>query len=517
MTFLYNQQATDTQRLHNDEMPEGWAECQLSDVIYVQNGYAFPSEDYRDTGVPLIRQTNLAGDKLLLEKCVFLDPSYLQSKKDFVLRKGDILVGMSGSLGKICIYDLDYPALQNQRTGRIVPYSEDALIREYFYYFLQTVKNELQAKGKGLGVSNISASDIETLSFRLAPITEQERIVAKVKELLARVNTAKGRLAKVLVILKRFRQAVLAAACSGRLTADWRATKVDIEPADQLVERIFSKRQQEYTADCKTAKAEGKKPPKKPNNLEPRRVETPGLPEIPDEWTWIHLPELGYMSRGKSKHRPRNAPYLFGGPYPFIQTGDIAQSGGRITSHRQTYSEAGLAQSHLWSSGTVCITIAANIANSAILTYPACFPDSIVGLTPDEALSIKEYVEFFIRTARSNLDQFAPATAQKNINIEILSDVAVPLPPLAEQKEIVRRVQAMFKLAEAVEKRVAVATRRAEKLTQAILAKAFRGELVPTEAELARREARSYETASELLSQIKSHRESEKKKHSKKK
>src|SRR4030042_4505887 len=199
-------------------------------------------------------------------------------------------------------------------------------------------------------------------------------------------------------------------------------------------------------------------------HLEPRRVETAGLPEVPDEWSWVYLPDLGYMNRGKSKHRPRNAPHLFGGPYPFIQTGDIAQSGGRITSHRQTYSETGLAQSHLWPSGTVCITIAANIANSAILTYPACFPDSIVGLAPDEALCIKEYVEFFTRTARSNLDQFAPATAQKNINIEILSDVAVPLPPLAEQKEIVHRVEAMFKLAEAVEKRVAAVKVRSEKL-----------------------------------------------------
>ncbi len=181
------------------------------------------------------------------------------------------------------------------------------------------------------------------------------------------------------------------------------------------------------------------------------------------------------MSRGKSKHRPRNAPHLFGGPYPFIQTGDIAQSQGVITSHQQTYSEAGLAQSHLWPAGTTCITIAANIANSAVLTYPACSPDSVVGLIPDESLCLKEYAEFFLRMARADLEQFALATAQKNINVEILCDVAVPLPPLAEQHEIVRRVEAMFKLADAAEKRVEAAKLRAEKLTQAILAKAFWG------------------------------------------
>ncbi len=214
------------------------------------------------------------------------------------------------------------------------------------------------------------------------------------------------------------------------------------------------------------------------------------------------------MNRGKSRHRPRNAPHLYGGAYPFIQTGDIAQSGGRITKHKQAYSEAGLAQSRLWSPGTICITIAANIADSAILTYPACFPDSVVGLITEDNLCVTEYAEFFIRTARDNLAQFAPATAQKNINIAILNDLAVPLPPLAEQQEIVRRVEAIFRLADAIEKRVAAATARAEKVTQAILAKAFRGELVATEAELARREGRAYEPASALLERIRAQRAS---------
>src|SRR5207244_2587387 len=162
------------------------------------------------------------------------------------------------------------------------------------------------------------------------------------------------------------------------------------------------------------------------------------------------------------------------------------QSGGRITKHKQNYSQAGLAQSRLWSAGTICITIAANIADSAILTYPACFPDSVVGLIPEPELCVTEYAEFFIRTARDDLSQFAPATAQKNINIAILNDVAVPLPPHAEQHEIVRRVEILFRLADAIEKRVTGARARVEKVTQAILTNAFRGELVPTEAELAR-------------------------------
>jgi type I restriction enzyme S subunit len=139
------------------------------------------------------------------------------------------------------------------------------------------------------------------------------------------------------------------------------------------------------------------------------------------------------MNRGKSKHRPRNAPHLYGGKYPFVQTGDISQSNGRITKHTQTYSEAGLAQRKLWPQGTICITIAANIASSAVLTYPACFPDpdSVVGILSD--VFPPEYIEFFIRTARSELEQFAPATAQKNINIGILNKVVIPLAPIKDR------------------------------------------------------------------------------------
>src|SRR5438067_4649726 len=98
----------------------------------------------------------------------------------------------------------------------------------------------------------------------------------------------------------------------------------------------------------------------------------------PSGWRMVKLGDLGEVNRGTSRHRPRNAPHLYGGPYPFIQTGDVARSGGRIVKHEQTYSKAGLAQSRLWPAETVCITIAANIADSATLAYPACFPDSIV-------------------------------------------------------------------------------------------------------------------------------------------
>ena len=335
--------------------------------------------------------------------------------------------------------------------------------------------------------------------FHLPPLAEQKRIVAKVEELVARVNAARARLAKAGPILKRFRQSVLAAACSGQLTSDWRES-TDLESAEQLVERLRSARPTQAELDAEF-------PVKRWRVRDARPPQLDQLSSIPATWAWVHLPELGYMNRGRSRNRPRNAPHLYGGKYPFIQTGDIAQSGGRIVRHKQTYSEAGVAQSRLWPAGTICITIAANIADSAMLTYPACFPDSVVGLIPDPELCVAEFAEFFIKTAREDLSQFAPATAQKNINIGILNEVVVPLPPLDEQREIAGRVERLFALADAIEKRISAATVRAETLTQAILAKAFRGELVPTEADVARQQGRPYEPADQLLARIRAERE----------
>lgn len=302
----------------------------------------------------------------------------------------------------------------------------------------------------------VSENSVVNFIVPLAPLNEQRRIVAKLERLLHRVDACKERLDKIPVILKRFHQSVLSAACSGRLTADWRK--------------------------------------KNPNAYATSNSDGVSF-EVPDSWRWINLSETGDMRRGKSKHRPRDAAFLYGGHYPFIQTGDIAQSGGRIVRHKQTYSEAGLAQSKLWPKGTICITIAANIAESAILTYPVCFPDSVVGIIVNDKICVSEHVEYFIRVAKSDLSAFAPATAQKNINISILNEVKVPLPPLPEQHEIVRRVEALFKKADEIEARYKKAKAFVDKLTQSILAKAFRGELVPQDPD--------DEPASVLLERIK--------------
>ena len=150
----------------------------------------------------------------------------------------------------------------------------------------------------------------------------------------------------------------------------------------------------------------------------------------------MNLRELGEVNRGRSRHRPRYAEHLYGGPYPFIQTGDVKASNGRVTSYAQTYSEAGLAQSRLWPAGTMCITIAANIAETGILTFPACFPDSVVGFIAEPKKADVQFVEYMFRFMRSRIQHQATGSVQDNINIETLDRLRFPIPPLAEQKAI---------------------------------------------------------------------------------
>ena len=156
------------------------------------------------------------------------------------------------------------------------------------------------------------------------------------------------------------------------------------------------------------------------------------------------LPELGVFGRGVSKHRPRNDPKLLGGDYPLIQTGDIANAGLYITSYNSTYSEFGLKQSKMWEKGTLCITIAANIAKTAILEFDACFPDSVVGFTANERTN-NIFIHYWFSFFQAILESQAPESAQKNINLKILSELKVIVPEKERQNEFANFVHRIDK------------------------------------------------------------------------
>lgn len=163
-------------------------------------------------------------------------------------------------------------------------------------------------------------------------------------------------------------------------------------------------------------------------------------------WQVEKFGNIGVLDRGKSRHRPRDAAELYGGKYPFIQTGDVANSNGEIWSFKHTYSDLGLAQSKLWNVNTLCITIAANIAKTAILRIPACFPDSVVGFIADKSKTNVRFVQTWLSFLQPILEANAPQAAQKNINLQILRDLPIPLPPLELQDVFSSRIESIIAL-----------------------------------------------------------------------
>jgi type I restriction enzyme S subunit len=198
------------------------------------------------------------------------------------------------------------------------------------------------------------------------------------------------------------------------------------------------------------------------------------------EWVEKKLSDVAReFGRGKSRHRPRGDPQLLGGKFPFIQTGDIANAKHHISSYSQTYNETGLAQSKLWPRGTVCIAIVgANVAETAILDFDSCFPDSVIGFIADEKLTYPEYVQFLLLAFKATLKEKGKGTARDNINISTFENQRFPFPKLSVQKNIVATLTTLSveteHLAGLYERKLAAL----EALKKSLLHQAFTGRLI---------------------------------------
>ncbi|MGD0754506.1 MAG: restriction endonuclease subunit S [Bacteroidales bacterium] len=171
-------------------------------------------------------------------------------------------------------------------------------------------------------------------------------------------------------------------------------------------------------------------------------------------WGVKSFDEIGYISRGRSRHRPRNAEYLFGGDYPFVQTGDVKAANFRILEYSQTYNEEGLAQSKLWPKDTLCITIAANIAETALLGFEGCFPDSIIGFIPYDGKADVRFVKYFFDVWKERMQKVSAGAAQDNLSLEKLLEFKIPTPDISIQCKIASILSAYDDLIENNLKRI---------------------------------------------------------------
>ena len=303
-------------------------------------------------------------------------------------------------------------------------HSKEELNSKYLFYFCKSFN--FHKLDKSTTIPSLSKTDLQSIEIPIPPLETQHAIVSKIEELFSELDKGIAELKTAQQQLKTYRQSVLKSAFEGKLT-------------------------NENVKDG----------------------------ELPDGWEVTELKKVCEVKRGKSKHRPRNAPELYGGNYPFIQTGDIRNANGSyIKKYSQTYSELGLQQSKLWPKGTLCITIAANIGETAILDFDACFPDSVVGLLSRNGILFNKYLNYFFISFKQKLEELAPATAQKNINVDILERVNIPLAPLKEQHCIVQEIESRLSVADKMEQSIQESLQKAEALRQSILKKAFCGELL---------------------------------------
>jgi len=354
---------------------------------------------------------------------------------------------------------------------------EPALIHpDFIFRFLQSCYGIINSNPRGIGIPHVEPELFWNLEVPLSPLAEQKRIVTKVEELLAQVNAVRERLTRVSSILKRFRQSVLAAACSGRLTLDWRKQNPAKETGQDLLNSILN----ESNRDSR----------KRNTRNHNSKFNENEVPDLPDSWGWATLGQITKNFDGQrvpikaDDRAKRIGQYPYYGASGVIDAIDdylfdgefllIAEDGANLLSR--------------------CTPIAFRASGRFWVNNHAHIVQTYGGIP-------LQYVEGYLNGI--DLQYYVTGSAQPKLTQEAMNLIPMPLPPLTEQHEIVRRVEALFKLADTIEKRVKAAMARAEKLTQAILAKAFRGELVPTEAELARREGREYEFASVLLARIK--------------
>ena len=327
---------------------------------------------------------------------------------------------------------VNFPFKVKSSAMKILHINTDLVLPKYIYYRLQIIQFD-HSTHKRYWIQQYSK-----LKVMIPPLDEQERIVARIEELFSQLDSGVETLQKTKQQLAVYRQAVLKEAFEGRLT-------------------------NHIPVSLSLSWASGE--------------ETKTLPVMPEEWHYIALKYLGDLGRGKSKHRPRNDPKLFeDGKYPFIQTGDVKAAEYYITSFTKKYGEFGLSQSKLWPKGTLCITIAANIAETAFLGIDACFPDSVVGFAPNDSVLAK-YIRYFVESQKIRLWAFAPATAQKNINLDTLENLIVPYCSINEQRVVIAEIESRMSVCDSIEQTVDAALQQAEAMRQSILKQAFEGVL----------------------------------------
>jgi type I restriction enzyme S subunit len=470
----------------SDELPEGWARVRLGNLLSepMANGRSVAD----GSGFPVLRLTALRAGRVDLRERK-LGAWRAQEASPFRVRRGDFLIARgNGSLALVgrggLVEDEPDPVAYPDTAIRVRP-DKTILLPEYLRAVWDSadIRQQIEATAHTTaGIHKVRQSDLAAVEVPVAPLAEQHRIVSKIEALLAEVSASREYLAKARAILKRFRQSVLAAACSGRLTEEWRKT-VETE-----TNRISN--------DGKSSNDEE------------------NLATLPSGWRWSKLDAfLEDIEAGRSFSCVERPP----GP---DEVGVVKVSavtwGTYLEEESKTCMDPSKVESALFvrqgdflfsRANTIDLVGACVLVERTsrrVMLSDKILRFKLVGISPRWLL-----LALRSRHGRTEIERLATGNQQsmRNIGQGRIREIRIPLPPPDEMEEAVRQAETLLRYANTIEKQVAAASARVDRLTPSILAKAFRGELVPTEAELANQEDRKYEPASVPLERIRSFRE----------
>ncbi|HET9209667.1 MAG TPA: hypothetical protein VFR03_04680 [Thermoanaerobaculia bacterium] len=520
------------------ELPEGWAETTLEEIVVHKLGGEWGEDPRKVPESPdLVRARVIRGtdfrhwerDRGTAAEERLIKRASLARRQ---LAAGDLVVEVSGGgasqpVGRTLLIDEEavrradgLPLICNNfcRQVRVHREVDPAFVHlALSYTYLCGGFDEHQTQTTNL--RNLDFNGFLSTVLPLPPRAEQRRIVEKVAELMAPLRRVREGLARVPEVLKRFRQSVLADAYSGRLTEDWRERRGVHEPLGPRLARAFAARREAYESARGEAEAFERRAPRKPKNLAPTEWEAPEpleVPEVPEGWSLVALQDLIHRAQYglsvKADGDPRTGVVM-------LRMANIRD--GKMDASDLKYADrVGIdVRSFTVQPGDILFnrTNSAELVGKAAvfdLKMEAVFASYLVRVQCDEHLVFNRYLCGWInspwgrrwaRTVRTDCSN------QSNINVSRLQRMPVPVPSLVEQREIVRRIDELLAFADAIEQRVETAGERTERTRRTVLALAVRGELVPTEAELAREdggggEGGGFEPAAELLGRISSER-----------
>ena len=490
------------------ELPSGWQWCRLGYFAEIKGGKRLPKGhtlSSTKTDHAYIRVTDMKNGSVNLNGLQYLSSDTQALISQYTISNKDLYITIAGTIGEIGSVPDELNGVNLTENAAKIVFGKIELLWLKQSLSSNFAMNQFMDKMNQLAQPKLALHRILSSVVALPPLTEQHRIVAKVDELMALCDQLEQQTEQSLTAHQTLVEVLLASLTSDTSTdannkanfqTSWQriaehfdvlfTTEASIEQLKQTILQlaVMGKLVPQNPNDEPASVLLGKIVKEKAQLIADKKIKKQKpLPAITDEekpfelpkgWDWSRLPDIGELARGKSKHRPRNDPSLYiNGEIKLIQTGDVARSNGIIKTHTALYNDAGLAQSRLWNKGTMCITIAANIADTGILGFDACFPDSVVGFSPFQNEMNVKYFEYFIRTAKSNLEAFAPATAQKNINLEILGQLLVPLPPLNELNAIVKKIDGLMALCEQLKARLADAQTTQLHLADAVVENAL--------------------------------------------